>query len=58
MKDEGLLTDNTSFDDYTAKYEQKMFNECKKYVSEKYNIKNVDDDVVNYFMEAYIFGAI
>lgn len=58
MKEKGLLSDNTSFDDYTAKYEQKIFNNCKKYVSEKYKIKNVDDDVVNYFMEAYIFGAI
>ena len=58
MKKKGLLREDASFDKYTAKYENKVINDCKKYVSEKYNIKNVTDDDVNYFIEAYLFGAI
>lgn len=58
MKKRGLISEDTSFEQYAAKYEQKVFNDCKKYVSEKYNIKNVTDDDVNYFIEAYICGAI
>ena len=58
MKKKGLISDDVTFREYTAKYEQKVINDCKKYVSEKYKLSDVTDDDVNYFIDAYICGAI
>ena len=58
MKKKRLISNSTTFDEYTSKYEKKVINDCKKYVKEKYNMKNVTDDDANYFLEAYIFGDI
>lgn len=54
MKKKGLLSDNTTFDDYTAKYERKVRDNCKKYISETYGIKNPTDDVVDYLFPTYV----
>jgi hypothetical protein len=54
MKKKGLVSDNTTFDDYTAKYERKVRDNCKKYASEAYGIKNPTDDVVDYLFPTYV----
>ena len=58
MKQEGLISNKTSFDDYAAKYEQKMRDNCRKYVSQKYGVKDLSDDEFDDYMLAYIYGAI
>ena len=54
MKKKGLLSDDTTFDDYTAKYERQVFDNCKKYISEEYGIKNPTDDDASYFFTTYV----
>ena len=58
MKKKGLLSDNATFKQYTADYERRLFDGCKQYIKDVYNLKEVTDDDVNYFLEAYMFGAI
>ena len=54
MKKKGLVSDNTTFDDYTAKYERKVRDNCKKYIGDTYGIKNPTDDVVDYLFPTYV----
>lgn len=54
MKKKGLLSAHTTFDDYAAKYERKVLDNCKKYISEEYGIENPTDDVASYFFPTYV----
>lgn len=54
MKKKGLLSDDTTFDDYAVKYEREVRDNCTKYISETYGIKNPTDDVVDYFFPTYV----
>lgn len=58
MQAEGLISDKKTFHQYNAEYETKKINDCRKYVSQKYGIKDVTDDDVSYFLAAYLYGAI
>lgn len=57
MKKKGLLSDNTTFDDYAAKYEREVLDNCKKYIIEEYGIKNPTDDVVSYVFPTYVLNG-
>lgn len=57
MKKQGLISVNTTFDDYTAKYERNVRDNCRKYISEAYGIKNPTDDVVDYLFPTYVLNG-
>lgn len=54
MKKKGLLSDDTTFNDYTAKYERKVMDDCKQWVNDRYNVK-ITDDQVGYFLLQYLY---
>ena len=54
MKKKGLVSNDTTFNDYTAKYERKVMDDCKQWVNDRYNFKITDDDV-GYFLLQYLY---
>lgn len=54
MKKKGLVSNDTTFNDYTAKYERKVMDDCKQWVNDRYSFKITDDDV-GYFLLQYLY---